>query len=104
MYKVAWLARFPKGLGHDEARRRWRDEHGPMCLEVPGVERYVQNQVLNPIGAEGVTEGVDAARLEFGTDTARGLQLAFASVLGLNVIAYAWFGYGWRRHALVAAA
>jgi uncharacterized protein (TIGR02118 family) len=57
MYKVAWLARFPDGLGRDEARKRWRDKHGPMCLEVPGVERYVQNQVLNPIGVEGVTEG-----------------------------------------------
>jgi predicted MFS family arabinose efflux permease len=51
----------------------------------------------------GIGLFVDAARLKLGTDTAGGLQLAFASVLGINVIAYAWFGYGWRRHAVVAA-
>ena len=52
----------------------------------------------------GIGLFIDAARLEFGTDTTRGLQLAFASVLGINIIAYAWFGYGWRRHAVVVAA
>jgi uncharacterized protein (TIGR02118 family) len=57
MYKVAWLARFPSGVGHDEARRRWRDEHGSLALAVEGLDGYVQNQVLAPIGAEGVMEG-----------------------------------------------
>ena len=52
----------------------------------------------------GIGLFVDAARLRLGTDTAGGLQLAFASVLGINIIAYAWFGYGWRRYAVVAAA
>ena len=52
----------------------------------------------------GIGLFVDAARLELGTDTAGGLQLAFAAVLGINIIAYAWFGYGWRRYAVVAAA
>lgn len=57
MFKVAWLARFPRGTGQEEARRHWRDVHGPLCLQVPGLQRYVQNQVLAPIGTEGVTEG-----------------------------------------------
>ena len=52
----------------------------------------------------GIGLFVDAARLRLGTDTAGGLQLAFAAVLGINIIAYAWFGYGWRRYAVVAAA
>jgi predicted MFS family arabinose efflux permease len=52
----------------------------------------------------GIGLFVDAARLKLGTDTAGGLQLAFASVLGINIIAYAWFGYGWRRYAVVVAA
>jgi hypothetical protein len=42
---------------------------------------------------------VDAARAAFATDTAGGLRLAFALVLGADVIAYAWFLLGWRRHA-----
>lgn len=57
MYKVAWLARFAQGLGPDEARRHWRDVHGPLGLSVSGMTGYVQNQVLAPIGLEGVTDG-----------------------------------------------
>jgi len=42
---------------------------------------------------------VDAARAAFATDTAGGLRLAFALVLGADIVAYAWFLLGWRRHA-----
>ena len=59
MYKVAWLARFPQGLGRDDARKHWRDEHGALALAVPGMAGYVQNQVVDPIGADGVIEGGD---------------------------------------------
>jgi hypothetical protein len=52
----------------------------------------------------GIGLFIDAARLSLGTDTAGGLQLAFAVVLGVNLAAYAWFAYGWRRHAIAVAA
>ena len=35
----------------------------------------------------------------FGYDTAAGLRLAFMLVLGGNVLTFAWFLHGWRRHA-----
>jgi predicted MFS family arabinose efflux permease len=47
---------------------------------------------------------VDVARAALGTDTAGGLRLAFALVLGIDVVTYAWFLLGWRRHAFVPPA
>jgi len=52
----------------------------------------------------GIGLFIDAARNSLGTDTAGGLRLAFAVVLGVNLAAYAWFVYGWRRHAIAVAA
>lgn len=42
---------------------------------------------------------VDAARAGLGVDIAGGLRLAFALVLTVDVLAYAWFVWGWRRQA-----
>ena len=50
-------------------------------------------------GQWGVGLVVDAARAVLGLGTAGGLKLAFAIALGLEVLAYAWFAWGWRRHA-----
>jgi len=47
----------------------------------------------------GIGVVVDAARAALGLDTAAGLRLAFAIILALYVLAYAWFAYGWRRHS-----
>jgi predicted MFS family arabinose efflux permease len=47
----------------------------------------------------GIGLVVDAARAGFGLDAPGGLRFAFALVLALNVIAYLWFAWGWRRHA-----
>jgi MFS family permease len=44
---------------------------------------------------------VDAARASFGLDTSGGLRLAFATVLSADALAYGWFAYGWRRHAVL---
>jgi MFS family permease len=44
---------------------------------------------------------VDAAHAALGLDTAGGLRLAFSLVLVVNVLAFAWFAWGWRRHARV---
>lgn len=35
-----------------------------------------------------------------GGHSAGGLELAFAIVFGVNLVTYAWFALGWRRHAL----
>ena len=42
---------------------------------------------------------VDAARATAGASEAGGLQAAFGLVLVLQVVTYAWFAWGWRRHA-----
>jgi sugar phosphate permease len=47
---------------------------------------------------------VDGARSRFGLDTGAALRLAFTLVLGIDFLAYGWFAFGWRRHAVVAPA
>lgn len=47
----------------------------------------------------GIGVIVDAARVSLGLDAAGGLRLAFALVLALYALSYAWFVRGWRRHA-----
>jgi predicted MFS family arabinose efflux permease len=49
----------------------------------------------------GIGLVVDASRAAFGVDTAGGLRYAFSLVLALDVLAYVWFAWGWRRHARV---
>ena len=57
MYKVAWIARFPKGMAKEDARRHWAENHGPMCVKVPGIAQYVQNHVVGPLPfVSGVAE------------------------------------------------
>jgi hypothetical protein len=52
----------------------------------------------------GIGLVAEAARVQLGYDDAAGLRLAFGLVLAGNVVTYAWFVRGWRRHAPVAAA
>ena len=51
MYKVVWLCRFREGLDREEARRHWRDVHGPIGGSVPQVVGYVQSHAVEPLGA-----------------------------------------------------
>ncbi len=46
----------------------------------------------------GIGLVVELSRREFGLDTAGGLRIAFAIVLALDVVAFAWFVLGWRHH------
>jgi uncharacterized protein (TIGR02118 family) len=48
MFKVVWFARFPQGLGSEDARRYWAEHHGPLAAST-GIERYVQNHVIGPV-------------------------------------------------------
>jgi len=47
---------------------------------------------------------VDAGRAAYGLDTAGGLRVAFAVVLGAYVLAFLWFLRGWKRHGAVVPA
>jgi uncharacterized protein (TIGR02118 family) len=57
-YKVVWLVRFKPGMTRAEGREHWRTTHGPIFKELD-IDRYVQNHVVGPIGAEGATEDVE---------------------------------------------
>jgi uncharacterized protein (TIGR02118 family) len=51
-YKVVWVVRFKEGLDADEARAYWVATHGPIVADV-GIDRYVQNHVVAPVGGGG---------------------------------------------------
>jgi MFS family permease len=51
----------------------------------------------------GIGLVADAAGATFGVDAAGGLRFAFSLVVIAQALAYAWFAYGWRRHASVAS-
>lgn len=53
-YKVVWVVRFKAGMTRAEGREYWSNTHGPIFKELD-IDRYVQNQVVGPIGAEGET-------------------------------------------------
>jgi uncharacterized protein (TIGR02118 family) len=56
MYKVVWVARFKNGIAPEDARRHWREVHGPFGAKVPGVERYVQSHARSALGRVGTSE------------------------------------------------
>jgi uncharacterized protein (TIGR02118 family) len=53
LYKVVWFARFLEGMARGEARRHWRDIHGPLGREVPQIEAYVQSHATHALGPVG---------------------------------------------------
>ncbi len=46
MIKVIWIARFRAGLEKAAARGHWRDVHGVLGADVPGLDRYTQSHVV----------------------------------------------------------
>jgi hypothetical protein len=52
-YKIASVARFKPGFTRDEAQRYWREVHGPLGAAA-GMDRYVQNHCVKPVGGGGV--------------------------------------------------
>ena len=46
----------------------------------------------------GVGVIVDATRAALGLPDAAGLRIAFALIMLLHVLSFAWFLHGWRRH------
>ena len=56
MYKVVWFARFLDGMDREEARRHWREVHGPLGRQVPQIETYVQSHAVQALGAVAATD------------------------------------------------
>lgn len=57
MYKVIWMCRFAPGLDPAQARRHWREVHGPLALQVPGLIGYVQSHRTGEVA--GLTGAAD---------------------------------------------
>ena len=57
MFKHTSFLRFATEIERAEGLRRWRDELGPLELEIPGVVRYVQNPVVVTTTNDGAVEG-----------------------------------------------
>jgi uncharacterized protein (TIGR02118 family) len=56
MYKVVWFARFLEGMDKQQARRHWRDVHGPLGRKVPQIEGYVQSHAVEALGSVGASD------------------------------------------------
>ena len=50
VYKVVWFARFREGMERHDARRHWREVHGPLALKVPQIKAYVQSHAVGGLG------------------------------------------------------
>jgi len=46
MIKVAELVKRPAGMTLEDFRAHWREKHGPIVAQVPGLRRYVQSHPL----------------------------------------------------------
>jgi uncharacterized protein (TIGR02118 family) len=46
MFTVTFVLYEKDGLDRTEALRYWRDTHGPLVGQVPGVQRYVQQHAV----------------------------------------------------------
>lgn len=60
MLKFMTLLTRKPGLSHEEFCRYWREEHGPLAMRImPGMVRYVQNEVVRlPGGEDAPFDGV----------------------------------------------
>jgi uncharacterized protein (TIGR02118 family) len=49
-YKVAWVVSFREDVDAADAGAHWREVHGPLALDAPGIVRYVQNHAVQSVG------------------------------------------------------
>jgi uncharacterized protein (TIGR02118 family) len=100
MLKIAWFARFAPGLTREQARRHWREVHGPLAAATPQLQRYVQNHAVQAVGPvevldeapnfDGYSTGwyADADAYEASTHTP---EWAAVGADSPNVFDNAWF-------------
>lgn len=56
MYKVIWLVKFNEGMSREDAIKHWREVHGELGRRVPGIDHYVQNAWVAPVGEYDVED------------------------------------------------
>lgn len=96
MYKVVWFARFVDGMTRDEARRHWRDVHGPLGGKVPQVVEYVQSHAVDSLDDEAGPgfDGYSCCWFDDGASFAEALRTPEWADLGAdggNVFDMDWF-------------
>lgn len=74
MFTVTFVLHEKDGLDRTEALRYWRDTHGPLVRDVPGVQRYVQQHAVGAPG--GTPPFLGVASLSFADDEAFGIAAA----------------------------
>ena len=74
MFTVTFVLYEKDGLDRSEALRYWRDTHGPLLREVPGVQRYVQQHAVG--APDGAPPFLGVASLDFADEQAFGTAAA----------------------------
>ena len=74
MFTVTFVLYEKDGLDRTEALRYWRDTHGPLVGQVPGVQRYVQQHAVG--APDGQPPFLGVASLSFADAEAFGAAAA----------------------------
>jgi uncharacterized protein (TIGR02118 family) len=74
VFTVTFVLHEKDGLERTEALRYWRETHGPLVAEVPGVQRYVQQHAVG--GPDGTPPFLGVASLSFADEQAFGAAAA----------------------------
>ena len=75
MFTVTFVLYEKDGLDRTEALRYWRETHGPLLREVPGVQRYVQQHAVG--APDGAPPFLGVASLSFADAEAFGAAVCF---------------------------
>lgn len=70
-------------LTHEECVRYWREVHGPLALQLPGLRKYIQNPAVTRPGRDPKVDGF----AEVWFDDEESLRAAFRSEAGRQVVA-----------------
>ena len=68
MFTVTFVLYEKDGLDRSEALRYWRETHGPLVRDVPGVQRYVQQHAVG--APDGAPPFLGVASLSFADQEA----------------------------------
>jgi uncharacterized protein (TIGR02118 family) len=74
MFTVTFVLYEKDGLDRGEALRYWRETHGPLVRDVPGVQRYVQQHAVG--APDGAPPFLGVASLSFADQDAFGAAAA----------------------------
>lgn len=83
MVKLIGVVVRRRDLTHEECVRYWREIHGPLALQLPGLRKYVQNPAVMRPGRDPKVDGF----AEVWFDDEESLRAAFRSEAGQRVVA-----------------